>query len=136
MKSFKILSALLILFLTNSCTIDDDATVDRTILGKWNLVQVSGTIAGITDDFDYGVVTWDFALQSVIVTNNNVNDNLIATFESGIYSYQVSSVAVEAFSCIQTISFSADDLNCLQFDNNTLYISQNIADGITFKFIR
>lgn len=136
MKSFKLLSALLILFLTNSCTVDDDVIVDPTILGRWNLVQVSGTIAGTTYNFTYGDVTWDFALQSVIVTNNNLNENLIGTFESGTYSYQVSNVAVEAFSCVQTISFFADDVNCLQFDNNTLYISQNIADGITLKFNR
>lgn len=136
MKSFKLLSALLILFLTNSCTVDDDVIVDPTILGRWNLVQVSGTIAGTTYNFNYGDVTWDFALQSFIVTNNNLNENLIGTFESGTYSYQVSNVAVEAFSCVQTISFFADDVNCLQFDKNTLYISQNIADGITLKFIR
>ena len=136
MKSFKLLSALLILFLTDSCTVDDDVIVDSNILGRWNLVQVSGTIAGTRYNFNYGDVTWDFALQSVIVTNNNLNENLIGTFESGTYSYQVSNVAVEAFSCVQTISFFADDVNCLQFDNNTLYISQNIADGITLKFNR
>lgn len=136
MKALKLFSLFLILILTNSCTIDNKEVDTPTLFGTWNLVEVSGSTPGIKQNIEFGLVTWDFASQSIVVKNNNTNENLIDKFKTGTYPYTIGSATVDPFSCKETISFSANDINCIQFDHTNLFITQNTSDGITFKFIR
>lgn len=136
MKTPQLLLLTMILFLTNSCSVDDDPMVEHKIYGAWNLVEVSGTIAGITHEFEYGTIIWDFASSNIVVENNNLDNDLIDKFETGTYSYLINTLPELESDCLQTIAFSTDDINCLQYDYDTMFITQNVADGITLKFIR
>jgi hypothetical protein len=135
MKILRFLLLILIVSLYNSCTVDDDYESNPTLLGSWNLIEVSGTIAGTTDQFEYGLITWNFEEGTVTVVNNNTDESLLDGFDSGNYDF-LSSVNPTAESCSRTLSFSPEDVNCIAYDYENLVISQNIADGLTFRFIR
>lgn len=136
MKTLKLLLPLLFLFATNSCSIDDETYVNTTYYGAWHLVEVSGTIAGSTHEFEYGTIVWNFAPNLITIVNNNNNEDLIDKFETGSYPFIVDDVIDEQYGCLQRISFSADDINCFQYNKDTMYITQNAADGIVLKLIR
>lgn len=61
-----------------------------SLSGRWKLVNVTGTLAGINNNFTSGLITWDFNAisQTVTVVNNNNNLNLWNVLETGGYNYQ------------------------------------------------
>ena len=136
MKNLKLLSFLMIIGLFNSCSVDDDYNNNPSLLGAWNLVEVSGTIAGTTDEFALGTIVWNFSTSEVAVLNTNTNDSLQDGFDSGTYDYILANTPASNSICNQTIAFAADDTRCIEFSNNVLIITENIADAVTYKFIR
>ena len=136
MKNLKLISLLLIIGLFNRCTIDDDYDNNPTLLGAWNLVEVSGTIAGTTDEFPLGAIVWNFDTSEVAVLNTNTNDSLQDGLDSGTYDYILANTPTSNSICNQTIAFAADDTRCIEFSTNVLIITENIADAVTYKFIR
>ena len=49
------------MFLLFSCTSDDDnQKTEATLNGSWHLVNISGGLVGVNDDFDTGLITWIF----------------------------------------------------------------------------
>ena len=133
-KLFTFLS-FLILFLLTSCSNDSTSAKNNTITGQWKLVNVSGTFAGINDNFPEGMITWDFnpITQTVTVTNNNTNANLWDVFETGVYNFQF--VNNPEFPCGESIEIDGSLYGCYSFANDSLIIDQSIADGfaITLK---
>lgn len=136
MKYLNLIFLLAFATVINSCTLPEDELNEPTLFGKWSLIEVSGTIAGTTNEFEYGTIVWDFASNHIVVSNANTNQDLFSKFESGAYSFVMGFKPIGQYTFSQTISFSSDDINCLQYDANILFINQNAADGITLKFIR
>ncbi len=89
---------LLMLFLSVvclNCSNDDDHsdTPLSGLQGKWNLVNITGGFIGVNQDFEKGVIVWDFndSTKMVTVTNNAVTTGGIYTgLESGTYPYSIS----------------------------------------------
>ena len=76
-----------------SCSNDDDqvSTNEPTLQGEWSLVNVSGGLAGVDDDFPAGLITWDFNLetQELTVINTNVELVIYDGLPTGTYSYTI-----------------------------------------------
>ena len=77
----------MILFVTNSFSMYYDTFSQPILCGTLNFVDVSDTIARITNEFGYGTITLNIASPNVVVNNTNTNENLFDKFESGTYPY-------------------------------------------------
>ncbi|WP_264520784.1 hypothetical protein [Flavobacterium sp. N1994] len=123
------------LFLFVSCNSNSNATTDP-IQGQWKLVNVSGTFAGINNNFTVGMITWDFnpITQTVTVTNNNTDPNLWDVLETGVYPYHF--VNNPESPCGQSIDINGSAYGCYSISNNTLVIDQSIADGFAIRLER
>ncbi|WP_157504845.1 hypothetical protein [Flavobacterium tegetincola] len=105
MKTAYHLLLTMIIFIINSRSIDDDPIIEPKIYGAWHLVEVSGTIAGITHEFEYGTIIWDFAAGNIVVENNNLNNDLLYKLETGTYPYLLNMLPELESDCVQTIAF-------------------------------
>lgn len=83
---------LLFTFAVFACNTDDDGTPDNDfpLEGQWSLVNVSGGLAGVDEDFEMGLITWDFEIQTqqVTITNNNTG-SVFDGLPTGVYDFQV-----------------------------------------------
>lgn len=133
-KQLSILGILLAI-LVSSCSSDSKSSTTDPISGQWKLVNVSGTFAGINNDFPEGTITWDFnpITQTVTVTNSNTNADLWDVLETGIYTYQF--VTNPELPCGESINIEGTPYGCYSIVNDSLVIDQSIADGfkITLK---
>ena len=90
---------LILALITFGCNSDDDAQQDTnaTLNGPWSLINVSGGFAGVDDDFEIGLITWDFDIGNLqlTVTNNNTEAVIYDGLSSGDYDYQVLSTTGE-----------------------------------------
>lgn len=111
-----------------SCN-DDDALPNNepTLNGAWSLVNVSGGFAGVDDDFEVGVITWDFNQENtqVTITNNNTVTVVHDGFPTGVYDYEV--VIEEGISTIviENFDFVIATLNA----TNLMLDEGVVADG-------
>ena len=73
-----------------SCNSDDAEQNNTAALeGPWSLVNVEGGIAGVDDDFDIGLIIWNFdSYTQLTVTNNNTVNVVFDGLPSGIYEYR------------------------------------------------
>lgn len=133
MKKSILTLTLLLLVLMPSCS-NDSSTNSNTVEGQWKLINVSGTFAGIDNDFAPGLITWDFnaTTQTVTVVNNN-NTALWDVFETGIYNYQI--VDNPEFPCGEIIKIDGIEMGCFSISGNELVIDQSIADGFRLQFV-
>jgi hypothetical protein len=119
----------------NSCSKDSNSSIDDPIAGEWKLVNVSGTFAGINNNFPLGMITWNFNPNTLTVTvvNNNTNPNLWDVLETGTYTYQY--INNPDSPCGESIEIDESVFGCYTFVNDSLIIDQSIADGfaITLK---
>lgn len=138
MKNLKILASLLAIMLFISCNSDDDKNAQPTLKGEWKLIEVNGTIAGINDEFEPGVITWNFNPQTetFAVVNNNTDESKQDVFDTGTYSYDIVPATATNSTCGQTIELDDVDYGCFIITNTTLQINQGEADGIILKLIR
>ena len=138
MKNLKLLSVLFIAFVFENCNNDDDKNAVATLAGKWKLVETSGTIAGTTDTFTPGTITWNFdeSDSTFTVVNNNTDEMAQDVFDSGTYPFAVIAGPVANSICVQTIELDEMDYGCLSITPTTLEINQGYADGMIIKFIR
>lgn len=134
MKKSILTLTLLLLVLMPSCS-NDSSTNSNTVEGQWKLINVSGTFAGIDNDFAPGLITWDFnpTTQTVTVVNNNNNTALWDVFETGIYNYQI--VDNPEFPCGEIIIIDGIEMGCFSISGNELVIDQSIADGFRLQFV-
>jgi hypothetical protein len=123
----------LLLVILPSCSNDSNPNAD-TVQGQWKLINVSGTFAGIDNDFEPGLITWDFnaTTQTVTVVNNNTDPNLWDIFETGVYNYQI--VEVPDYPCSEIIKIDGIEMGCFSVTDNEFVIDQSIADGFRIQF--
>lgn len=118
------------LCLSSSC--DNDNSSDKT--ESWFLVNISGGIAGINEDFEKGIIVWTFNSEDslLIVENTTGSTN---GFESGIYSYSILNVNGNRYLIVEN-----NEIGGLVTSSNQLTIDQNMqssgsgADGFILKF--
>ena len=120
-----------------SCNIDDDTqkNCEPTLNGSWSLVNVLGGLAGINDDFEVGLIIWDFNQENLelTVTNNNTVDVIYDGFPSGTYDYEIiTQTNGDTSLIINTISYSITTLSSSQ-----LVLDEGVAaDGFLLTFSR
>lgn len=138
MKNLKLITILIITAIFSSCNNDDDKNTEATLAGNWKLIETSGTIAGTTDTFTPGTITWNFNVNEGLFTviNNNADENAQDVFDSGIYSYSFVQSPLANSICNKTIKLDDVDYGCFTITNTTLQINQGEADGLILKFIR
>jgi len=98
---------------------------------------VSGGIDGVNNDFDLSTVIWTFneALGTLNIVNNNTNEELEDGYDTGNYTYSLIDNGNNSFIIINQIEFGS-----LTLSNNKLIINQNEkstgtgADGYIYTF--
>ena len=133
------LSLLMILgiVLFTSCNNDDDSTESESIIGIWNVKNISGGINGIEDEYETGIITWAFNNQTLTVENNDAQGNIYSGFESGTYNYSANEINGINYIIIDNAEYGSYTLS-----NNNLTINQNEttsgsgADGFMLQLER
>lgn len=137
MKTITFLKITLIALIISSCCSNDNGTpINDTLSGKYHLIQVSGTIAGINHLFEPGTISWEFNNNTLKVINNNTNEGLQDLFETGTYTISIEQNSSTAEVCPETINIDAVNYGCFSLENNTLIISQIESDGYLIKLKR
>ncbi len=135
MKKIIFICAIFISVLLSSCSNDNKSNKNDSVSGRWKLVNVTGTFAGINNNFTSGLITWDFnaITQTVTVVNNNTDPNLWDVLETGVYNFQI--INNPDFPCGESIEIDGSVFGCYSVVNDSLVIDQSIADGfaITLK---
>ena len=128
-----------------SCHDDDDDhpdpnpfPVDQQLEDKWHLLNVSGGIAGTTDEYGVNEIVYDFDTEThtVQVTNTNTNEAKVDFFDSGTYNYTFEVNVITPQSCTETIAIDGTDLGCYSFADSRLTLMQIGADVYTLIFER
>jgi hypothetical protein len=133
----KTIYIIIITLLTLSCNSDDEASQNEepSLIGPWSLVNVSGGLAGVNDDFEIGVITWDFNenFLEFTVTNTNATNVIFDGLPTGTYNFRVlSSTGEDAFLVTDTYSYEITTLTGTQ-----LKLDEGIAfDGFLLTFTR
>ena len=143
MKNLKLLLLLLYIPIAASCNNDDDNNtpppVNTTLEGSWKLINISGGFQGMNQDFEEGLITWNFdeSEGSLTVVNNNPAD-VYDALGTGDYLYTVT--PVESQSCGSTISVTQNlmihNFGCMTLNGNNLTMSQIESDGFLLTFKR
>ncbi|MEZ0005009.1 putative lipoprotein NlpE involved in copper resistance [Flavobacterium sp. 28YEA47A] len=137
MKKIQLICLFAIMILLG-CNNDDDNRNDTSLRGVWKLIEVNGTIAGIRDQFEPGVIQWNFnaSNHTFTVVNNNTDESKQDIFESGTYNYSISNNVMTPETCARSLSLAGTNYGCYITTNTTLQINQGEADGVILKFIR
>ena len=128
------LSLLLFSLLNLSACDDKDDDANNSLKGSWTLVKLTGTIAGIENNYPAGKIKWTFDESKVTVVNNDTEHEYDA-LETGNYNYEIHQAEVAA-ECTETISINENDMGCYYFYNNELYINHLANDGVLLKLIK
>jgi hypothetical protein len=139
MKKIILILLLVPLLFMAGCN-DDDAQGNpsaQNIEGTWQLVNVSGSIAGVSNNFDEGVITWTFQedMQMIQIVNNSTDTNKYSGPESGHYDYENVPNEITPQNCTTTIEVGSFlNMGCRDTTGNTMTFTQLEADGYVFKF--
>jgi len=120
MKSRAIILLFTIATLFVSCNNDDDATNDLSLIGEWNLINVSGGVGGLDIDYDRGWIVWNFNEDMVLIENNSPIDNGPITQASGTYTYTIISANDKNF-----LVLDGQEKGQIIFENDSFTIDQN-----------
>ena len=134
MKTLKLLSFFIAVALFSGCKNDDDATQDASLEGVWKLTRVQGGFGGVDEEFEPGVITWDFNFenQTVTVVNNQTPESGFDFFDSGIYSFSVLSAGDPQSG---TMIINELDFGYPTVGNQKMTLDQRESDGffVTLK---
>jgi hypothetical protein len=117
-----LLLALILLFI--GCKKDDN----EGIMGKWNLINVSGSIAGVNIDHPKGEIVWDFG-ENLIITNNYTG-NFDLSFPTGKYDYELKKD--------MTLYINGNEFGTVtSLTDTSMEVGQpKWSDGVFYKFSR
>lgn len=102
---------------------------------SWSLVNVSGSIAGVSHDFPQGQIVWTFNADSTIdVVNNNPDQSVEDFLDSGNFAYGYFPSENPTATCTDDFFVWCFVLGCQQVDGDTMTITQQFADGYTLTF--
>jgi hypothetical protein len=138
MKKALLLLIALPALLLSGCGSDDDnnATYPTEMAGPWQLVNVSGSIAGINHYYT-DFIMWNFDTDDRNVNISNQNDEDVEDFlETGVYDYDFVINSDSPSACARTLKVGDTNFGCMMQDANTLTLTQTEADGYTLTFER
>lgn len=122
-----------------ACGSDDESpnnTIDPPQYGgPWQLVNVNGGFAGISDDIEDVIWNFNEDENSVTVTNNNPDDTDEDFFASGTYSVTFQEDE-DAQDCNYNVKIQTTDFGCIDIDGNTMTFTQQFVDGYVLTFER
>ncbi|MGV3459108.1 MAG: hypothetical protein ACO1N9_01510 [Flavobacterium sp.] len=102
---------------------------------SWSLINVSGSIAGVSHNFPVGQITWTFNENATIdVVNNNPDQNLEDFLDSGNFTYGFIPSEMPTNTCSEDLFVWCFVLGCQNIDGDTMTITQQFADGYTLTF--
>jgi hypothetical protein len=137
MKRYALILLVIFMGLTN-CSIDnEDKTAPQVVEIYWNLVNVTGGINGINENFDLGTIIWRFNEASGILTveNNNTDDTKQDALDSGDYPYSVIDINGDLFLVVDNTEIGLLTITATEFVLNENETSQGSgADGYIYKF--
>lgn len=127
-------------FVLNSCSIDDNNNSVESFSSLWHLIEVTGGLAGINDQFELETVVWSFDESNLLLTveNNNTDETKQDILDSGTYDYSIITQDGQDYLVIDNIElghifFSAQDK--LTIDENETS-NGPVADGFIYTFQR
>ena len=138
MKKIIFLNLICVLFCF-ACSQDDDVIFTDPAEGDWSLVNVSGTLLGLDQDIEAGVIVWTFnpAENTVTIVNNNTDEEITDFFESGTYAYIYMSNNGETELCSESLIIEDTDFGCQSFTNgDTMTLSNIWVDGYILTFVK
>tara|TARA_R110002111_G_scaffold103778_5_gene160986 strand:- start:38604 stop:39026 length:423 start_codon:yes stop_codon:yes gene_type:complete len=130
---------LVLMLSTLSCNSDDDTpqNSEPTLNGSWSLVNVTGGLAGVDDDFEIGLIIWDFNQDNLelTVTNNNTANVIYDGLSSGTYDYEVlSTTGEDAYLVIHNFGINHE---IITLNASQLVLDEGVAaDGFLLTFSR
>ncbi|MEM5563516.1 hypothetical protein WNY78_00300 [Psychroserpens sp. AS72] len=133
----KCLYLLVFTLMVLSCNSDDDVVANNepTLEGSWSLVNVIGGLAGIDDDYENGIIIWNFnqETQQLTVTNTNTELVIFDGLPTGVYDYEVLTTDDEQTLVLEFYNF---DLSVLTENELILDEGAFTSDGFQLTFNR
>jgi hypothetical protein len=142
MKTIKQIAILFCLALLSACHNDSPQSYyypgNPNIQGNWKLVNVSGSIAGTSDDFPEGMITWKFNgfSQTVSIVNNNTDEDKQDILPTGTYPFHFVNNEATPELCAQTIQIDGMNLGCYTISTNEFIMNQTESDGLMIRLVR
>tara|TARA_R110002049_G_scaffold85844_6_gene218287 strand:+ start:14442 stop:14876 length:435 start_codon:yes stop_codon:yes gene_type:complete len=128
------------LFILTNCSIDNkDENAQQVALSFWYLINTSGGLAGVDDQFELDTVVWFFdeINGTVTVENNNTEETKQDGLDSGTYPFSILTDGGEDF-----IIIDGNELGKILINQTNFVIDQNktsqgdLADGFIYTFQR
>ncbi len=124
------------LILTN-CSVGNDTNEQQNYKRIWHLINVSGGISGVNENFQLETITWSFneTTSKLTVVNNNQDDAIQDGLDSGTYDYSILNEGGQSYISIGTSEFGEVifSQNGMQIDGNKLSTGTG-ADGFIYSF--
>lgn len=136
---------LFLLALLVGCTEEEEPTIDEQILGTWNLIQVTGGIAGLDCMFEEEAVTWTFASNSIEIKADNLSISLCPIIDNQDHTYTIlfqEDVPFllrdnEEFGQVTITESVVDEITRENLSvDGTVFSTGQINDGFIFSFVR
>lgn len=134
----KLLVVWCIALLLTNCAVSDDSNTEQNYKNLWHLINVSGGVAGVNENFELETIIWSFdeATSKLTVENNNQDDTIQDGIESGIYNYSITSgEGGRSYLTVETNEFGllTFSQNGMSIDGNQLSTG-DVADGFMYSF--
>jgi len=104
---------------------------------SWNLIHLSGGLAGLDNNFDYGDITWafDYTADELHVVNSINNEGVFDGFETGVYEFSIAETFLGPY-----LTVDSGELGQINLSDGEMFIngpdsSQPIADGFTYHLV-
>ncbi|TYA89165.1 hypothetical protein [Seonamhaeicola marinus] len=128
--------------LISSCSLENDNSNEPTqiTLKHWNLINVSGGVAGVDVDFNVGDIIWNYDQFNnlLYVENSNTDDTLIDGLDTGTYDFYLIESNSKVYTILDVNEFG--EIYTSETDTTILTINQNnlstgsITDGFVYTF--
>ncbi len=134
----------IILFTLTNCSTEGNSNnqPSQITITEWNLINVTGGIAGVDHDFEIGDIVWSFNNINALLTvnNNNTEDDLEDSLSTGSYNISFIETNDDLFLRISDQEFgeviiSGTDNEDMVIDQNSLSTGQG-SDGFVYTFKR
>ncbi|WMI68840.1 hypothetical protein [Mangrovimonas sp. YM274] len=132
MKTQLLIALLFFSSLYSCCNSDDDNANTNNLEGSWNLVRVTGGFAGVDDEFEPGLIIWDFNTSNttITVTNNHTENTIYDGLPTGTYNYNLSTTEEGEYITVENMLNGQ-----LNISGNQMTLDDNVtADGFLLSF--
>jgi len=137
MKPYLFILVISFLSLTNCSIGNNDNTQPQVVEVYWNLINVTGGVAGVNEDYALGTIIWRFNEASGVlsVENNNTDDTKQDGLDSGNYSYSILDDNGNMFLVVDSNEIGRLTITANEFVLNENETSQGSgADGFIYTF--